>query len=171
MTGCSTILKSRHKMRDALFPGSFDPFTMGHQSIVEQGLKIFDRIIVGVGANADKRGLLTVENRVRLIADIFRDNPRVVAMPYEGMTGDFCRTLGVGFLLRGMRNTVDYEYERSIMLINQRLYPDITTVLLFTPPEYVAISSSVIRELVAMGHDARELMPANIDIKNYLESV
>ncbi len=154
--------------RDALFPGSFDPFTMGHRSIVEQGLRLFDRIIVGVGANNDKRGLLTIENRLRLINDIFHDNQRVVAMPYDGLTGEFCRTLGVGFLLRGMRNTVDYEYERSIMLINQRLYPEITTVLLFTPPEFVAVSSSTIRELVSFGHDPRELMPENIDIKNYL---
>lgn len=154
--------------RDALFPGSFDPFTMGHKSIVDQGLRLFDRIIVGVGANVDKRGLLTVENRVRLVNDIFHSNPRVVAMPYEGLTGEFCRTLGMGFLLRGMRNTVDYEYERGIMLINQRLYPELTTVLLFTPPEYVAVSSSVIRELVGLGLDAREFMPDNIDIKNYL---
>lgn len=154
--------------RDALFPGSFDPFTMGHLAVVEEGLKLFDRIIVGVGANIEKSGMMTVENRLRLINDIFRGEQRVVAMPYEGLTGEFCRTLGVGFLLRGMRNTVDYEYERSIMLVNQRLYPEITTVLLFTPPEYVAVSSSVIRELVALGHDPREMMPENIDIKNYL---
>ncbi len=154
--------------RDALFPGSFDPFTMGHKSIVDQGLRLFDRIIVGVGANSDKQGLLTTENRVRLINDIYNDNPRVVAMPYDGLTGDFCRTLGLAFLLRGMRNTVDYEYERSIMLINRKLYPEITTVLLFTPPEYVAVSSSAIRELVGFGHDTVDLMPDNIDIKNYL---
>ena len=154
--------------RDALFPGSFDPFTMGHKSIVDQGLRLFDRIIVGVGANNDKRGLLTMENRVRLINDIYDGNPRVVAMPYDGLTGDFCRDLGIPFLLRGMRNTVDYEYERGIMLINQKLYPEITTVLLFTPPEYVAISSSVIRELVSFGHDPIELMPDSIDIKNYI---
>lgn len=153
---------------DALFPGSFDPFTMGHKAIVEQGLRLFDRVIVGVGANSDKRGLLSTDSRLRLIGDIFRDNPRVVAMPFEGMTGDFCRTLGVGFIVRGMRNTVDYEYERGLMLINQRLYPEIDTVLFFTPPQYVAVSSSVIRELVLLGKDPKELMPLGIDIKNYL---
>lgn len=154
--------------RDALFPGSFDPFTMGHKAIVDQGLRIFDRIIVGVGANTEKKGLLTVENRIRLINDIFNDENRVIAMPYDGLTGDFCRQLGLTFLLRGMRNTVDYEYERGIMLINQKLFPEITTVLMFTPPEYVAVSSSVIRELVRFGHDPLQLMPDNIDIKNYL---
>jgi pantetheine-phosphate adenylyltransferase len=141
---------------------------MGHKSIVDQGLTIFDRIVVGVGANNDKRGLLTVENRVRLIDDIYKGNPAVAVMAYDKLTGDFCREIGAGFLLRGMRNTVDYEYERGMMLLNQKLYPEITTVLLFTPPEYVAISSSMIRELVSFGHDPRELMPAQIDIKNYL---
>ena len=154
--------------KTALFPGSFDPFTMGHKSIVDQGLKRFDRIVIGVGVNNEKKGLLTVENRLRLIYDIYKDNTAVEVLPYHGLTGDFCRELDITFLLRGMRNTVDYEYERGIMLVNQKLYPEITTVLLFTPPEYVAISSSTIRELVAFGRDPIELMPENIDIKNYL---
>lgn len=154
--------------RTALFPGSFDPFTKGHKSIVDQGLTIFDKIVVGVGANNDKHGLLTVENRIRLIRDIYGDNPDVKVLPYHNLTGDFCREIGAQFLLRGMRNTVDYEYERSMMLVNQKLYPEITTVLLFTPPELVAISSSMIRELVSFGHDTTELMPEHIDIKNYI---
>ncbi len=154
--------------RVALFPGSFDPFTLGHQAIVEQGLRIFDRIVVGVGCNLEKRGLLTVDNRRRLIEDIFRDESRVSVSIYEGLTGDHCREMGIPFILRGMRNTVDYEYERGVMMVNQRLYPEITTVLLFTPPEYVAISSSVIRELCAFGRDPQELMPQNVEIKDYL---
>lgn len=152
----------------ALFPGSFDPFTMGHKAIVDQGLQLFDRIVVGVGDNLQKQGLLTIENRVRLIGDIYRSNPRVEAISYEGLTGDFALSVGARFLLRGMRNTVDYEYERNLMLVNQHIYPNLTTVLLFTPPEYVAISSSMIRELVAYGRDPREMMPESIDIKNYL---
>ncbi len=154
--------------RVALFPGSFDPFTLGHQAIVEQGLRIFDRIVIGVGANLEKGGLLMPENRMRLIRDIFQGEERVEVTSYEGLTGDYCRRIGVRFMLRGMRNTVDYEYERGVMLINQQLYPEITTVLLFTPPQYVAVSSSVIRELTAFGGDSRSLMPNNIDIKEYL---
>lgn len=152
----------------ALFPGSFDPFTMGHKAIVDQGLGLFDRIIIGVGANLQKHGLLTIENRLRLISDIYVDNPNVIVGSYEGLTGDYAREMGAGFLLRGMRNTVDYEYERNLMLVNQKIYPELTTVLLFTPPEYVAISSSMIRELVAYGRDPLEMMPQNIEIKNYL---
>jgi len=165
--------------KTALFPGSFDPFTLGHKVIVDQGLGIFDRIVIGIGANEQKadgqgvgaqkkRGLLTVDNRRRLIEDIYRDDPRVEVRPYSSLTGEFCRKLDIRFILRGMRNTVDYEYERGIMLVNQKLYPEITTVLFFTPPEYVAISSSIIRELVGFGMDPTELMPNNIDIKNYL---
>lgn len=154
--------------RIALFPGSFDPFTLGHKAIVDQGLRFFDRIVVGVGDNNEKRGMMTNANRARLIRDIYADEPRVEVCVYGGLTGDYCRKHGILFLLRGMRNTVDYEYERSMMLINQKLYPEITTVLLFTPPEFVAISSSMIRELVSYGGDPTPLMPQNIDIKNYL---
>ncbi len=124
--------------------------------------------MVGVGDNNEKRGMMTNANRARLIRDIYADEPRVEVCVYGGLTGDYCRRHGISFLLRGMRNTVDYEYERSMMLINQKLYPEITTVLLFTPPEFVAISSSMIRELVSYGGDPTPLMPQNIDIKNYL---
>lgn len=159
-----------HKEKAALFPGSFDPFTKGHKSIVDQGLSLFDRIVVGVGANTEKKGLLTVDNRIRLIEDIYRDEPQIVVTSYEGLTGDFCRREGIGFILRGMRNTVDYEYERGIMLVNQTLFPEITTVLLFTPPEYAAVSSSMIRELMAFGRDPVELMPSGVDIMKYLKN-
>ena len=154
--------------RIALFPGSFDPFTLGHQAIIEQGVRIFDRIVIGVGENSEKQGLLTIPSRIRLIRDIYADNPAVNVVSYNGLTGDFCRKLNIRFILRGMRNTVDYEYERGMMLINQRIFPEITTVLLFTPPEFVAISSSMIRELVNYGNDPTALMPKNINIKHYL---
>lgn len=155
-------------MKTALFPGSFDPFTLGHQAIVEEGLKIFDRIVIGIGSNSEKGGLLTVGNRKRLIEDLYGDNGRVRTAIYSELTGEFCRQIEADFLLRGMRNTVDYEYERNMMVVNQMLFPEITTVLLFTPPKYVAISSSIIREIIQFGGDPKELMPDNIDIKNYL---
>ena len=103
--------------KTALFPGSFDPFTLGHQAIVEDGLKIFDRIVVGIGSNSEKNGLLTVENRKRLIEDLYGDDDRVTVAVYSELTGEFCRQIGASFLLRGMRNTVDYEYELSLIHI------------------------------------------------------
>ena len=154
--------------REALFPGSFDPFTLGHKAIVDQGLDMFDRIVIGVGGNISKHGFLTLENRKRLIRDIFRNEERIEIASYNTLTGDFCRERGLRFILRGLRNTVDYEYERNIHMMNRRLYPEITTILLFTPPEYVAISSSMIRELVSFGRNPKELMPANINIQDYI---
>ena len=121
--------------RIAIFPGSFDPFTRGHAALVDDALKLFDRIIIGIGNNTAKQGLLTVENRKRLIDDLYADDDRVTAAVYTELTGEFCRRIGAGFLLRGMRNTVDYEYERNMMAVNQMLFPEITTVLLFTPPK------------------------------------
>ncbi len=154
--------------RVALFPGSFDPFTLGHKVVVDEGLKLFDRIVIAVGGSAGKHGLLSIENRVRLIEDVYRGNDRIEVKSYGGLTGEFCREEGITTILRGMRNTVDFEYERNIMQINRTLFPELNTVLIFTPPQYVAISSSVIREIVAFGGDPTVLMPENIDIKKYL---
>ena len=155
-------------MRTAFFPGSFDPFTIGHQALVEEGLRIFDKIIVAVGENSDKHGLLPMEQRKRLIEDVYRNEPRVEVVSYKGLTGDYCREHKLNLILRGMRNTVDFDYERNMMQINQRLYPEITTVLLFTPPEYVAISSSVIREILSFDGDVAQFMPEGVNIKDYL---
>lgn len=155
-------------MKVALFPGSFDPFTVGHQALVSEGLRFFDKVVVAVGENPEKRGLLTTENRKRLIEDLYRDEPRVEVVSYSGLTGNYCREHELKFILRGMRNTVDFDFERNMMQINQRLYPEITTVLLFTPPEYVAVSSSVIREILSFGGDVAQFMPEGVDIKDYL---
>lgn len=154
--------------RKALFPGSFDPFTLGHKYVVDEALGLFDGIVVAVGVNNEKSGLLTPENRVRLIRDMYRGNDRIEVISYGNLTGEICRELGIGVILRGLRNSVDYEYERNIAMVNERLFPEVKTVLLFTPPRYVAISSSVIRELVSFGKDPAELMPQNIDLKDYM---
>lgn len=156
-------------MRTALFPGSFDPFTVGHQALVSEGLRFFDKVIVAVGENPDKRGLMTTANRKRLIEELYKDEPRVEVTSYSGLTGNYCREHEIKFILRGMRNTVDFDFERNMMQINQRLYPEITTVLLFTPSEYVAVSSSVIREILSFGGDVAQFMPEGVNIQDYLE--
>ena len=154
--------------RTALFPGSFDPFTLGHKIVVDQGLERFERSVIAVGDTTQKSGLLTPENRARRIRDRYPNDSRIEVVIYNELTGKVCRQLGIDTILRGLRNTVDFEYERNIMQVNQTLFPEIKTVLLFTPARYVAISSSVIRELVTFGGDPTPLMPENIDIKNYL---
>lgn len=137
--------------RKALFPGSFDPFTLGHKVVVDQALELFDHIVIAVGVNTEKRSLLSAENRVRLIRDLYQDDHRIEVRTYTELTGAFCRELGIRFILRGLRNNVDFEYERNIAQVNQTLFPEVQTVLLFTPAKYVAISSSVIRELLNFG--------------------
>jgi pantetheine-phosphate adenylyltransferase len=153
----------------AIFPGSFDPFTLGHQSVVDDGLKLFGRIVVGVGVNASKSGLLAPSKRLQLISDLYRDEPRVEAMEYDGLTVDFARRVGASCILRGLRNGVDFEFERNMMQVNQMLYPELMTIMLFTPPEYVAISSSFVREIHQFGGDTSSFMPKGIRLEDYLK--
>ena len=154
--------------RTAIFPGSFDPFTRGHAALVDEALNLFDRVIIGIGNNTSKQGLLTVENRKRLIDDYYAGNARVEAMIYGGMTGDFAQQVGAAAVIRGVRNTTDFEYERTMEATNHRLHPDIITVMLFTPAPVADIASSTVREVLAFGRTVDEFMREGIDIKKYL---
>lgn len=142
----------------ALFPGSFDPFTIGHASIVERGLPMFDRIVIGVGLNESKRSLYTPQERVEAIRELYADEPRVEVEGYTDLTIDLARRIGARFILRGLRSVKDFEYERDIANMNHRL-AGVETVLLFTEPQYSSISSSVVRELIAFGKDVSDFLP------------
>lgn len=146
-------------MRIALFPGSFDPFTLGHEALVGEALALFDRVVVAIGANPDKAGMFSIEERKAQIEQFYKDNKRVEVTVYEGLTGDYARERGIDIVVRGARNATDFEYERQLMLINQRLYPELHTVILFTKPELAAISSSVVREVLRYGGDVSNLLP------------
>ena len=152
----------------ALFAGSFDPFTRGHEAVVEAALNLFDEVVIGVGENVSKRSLLKVDERCRLIEDCYKGNPRVRVATYSTLTGDFAREVGATVLVRGVRNTVDFEFERTIEATNRELFPELTTVLLPTPVELMHVSSSMVRELLAFGREVDDYLPQNIDIKNYL---
>ncbi len=154
--------------RTALFPGSFDPFTLGHLAVATRGLEMFDRLVVGIGINVSKRGLLAPDRRAELIRDAFANEPRVEVILYEGLTGDVCRERGIRHILRGMRNSTDFEYEHDMEMANAVIYPEITTVAVFTPAEYIPVSSRLVRELITMGGDPAGFMPPGIDIKKYL---
>lgn len=154
--------------RIALFAGSFDPFTRGHEVVVEEALRLFDEVVIGVGENVSKRSLLSVEQRCRLIEDLYRDNDAVKVASYSTLTGDFAREVGATVLVRGVRNTIDFEFERSIEATNRQLFPDLTTVLLPTPADYMHISSSMVRELLAFGRDVSDYMPQGVDLANYI---
>lgn len=144
--------------RVALFPGSFNPFTRGHASVVERGLALFDRIVVAVGVNPSKTSAETVEERLQTIRRVYAGQPRVSVVAYEGLTVDATREAGADFILRGVRSVRDFEYERDMADINRRL-SGVETVLLYSLPELEAVSSSVVRELEHFGADISEFLP------------
>lgn len=154
--------------RIAIFPGSFDPFTRGHAALVDDALRLFDRVVIGIGSNSAKRGLLSVESRKRLIDDLYASDPRVEARIYTGLTGELAEATGATALIRGVRNTADFEYERTMQAANRRIYPSLTTVLLFTPASVADISSSTVREVMSFGRPVGEFLPEGIDINKYL---
>ena len=155
-------------MKTAIFPGSFDPFTRGHQMLVEEALRLVDRVVIAIGENVNKRSLLTLKTRKKLIEDLYTSEPRVECITYSSLTGDAAREVGATAIIRGVRNTIDFEYERTLAQTNSRLYPDITTVMLVTRPEYADVSSSTVRELLAFGREVDWLLPEGVDIKDYL---
>ena len=144
--------------RIAFFAGSFNPFTLGHQSVVERGLQVFDRIVIGIGVNAQKMADTDVEERVAAILDVFGDDPRIEVEAYSELTWQAARRLGCTHLLRGVRSTIDFEYERTLADANRNL-SGLETVILFTLPEQGFISSSLVRELERYGADTSELLP------------
>lgn len=156
------------QMKTALFPGSFDPFTRGHEALVGEALRLFDRVVVGIGHHPSKRGLLAPERRLRLVEELYAGEPRVEARLYTGLTGDFAREIGATALVRGVRNALDLAYEQTLEATNRRLWPDLTTVLLCPPGDVRDIASSTVRELLAYGHDVGAFLPERIRIENYL---
>lgn len=155
--------------RIAIFPGSFDPFTLGHKAVVDEALRLFDRVIIAIGHNTQKRGMLTTEARKRLIEEVYRTEERVEVTVYSSLTGDEARRCGATSIIRSVRNTIDFEYERTMERANRNIFPDLSTVILLAPAEVEHISSSLVRELRAFGHDVTALMPEGIDIEKYIE--
>lgn len=150
----------------ALYPGSFDPFTLGHKVIVEQSLRLFDEIVIAIGANINKKSFLSVEKRIELIEKCFNGNSNVKVISYTGLTAEYCRANNINFIVRGVRNTVDFEFERSIAGVNKKLNPNIENIFLMTPVEYSEISSTVVREILINGGDPSEFMPKEISLED-----
>ena len=144
--------------RIALFPGSFDPFTIGHADIVKRGLDLFDKIVIAVGVNANKHHHFTAEERVQAIRKLYDGDLRIEVTNYDDLTVDLAQRVGAKFILRGIRSVKDFEYERDIASINKRL-ADVETVFLFSDPAHADISSGVVRELMAYGKDVSAFLP------------
>jgi pantetheine-phosphate adenylyltransferase len=148
----------------ALFPGSFDPITKGHKSIVERALPMFDKIVVAVGSNTAKNSVFPLEKRIEWIEKTFAQYDNVEVVTFNSLTVDFCREIGAKYILRGLRNSTDFQYERNIARINQELDSEIETIFLMTKPDDAAISSSLVREILSFGRDVSQFIPEEITI-------
>lgn len=150
-------------MKRAVFPGSFDPFTLGHMDIVLRGTTIFDEIIIGIGANSEKQYMFSLEQRKGFIEKCFSNQPQVRVVSYKGMTIDFCREMEANYILRGVRNNGDFEFEKAIARTNRKL-SEIETVFLLTSAQTSFISSSIVREIIRNQGDYTQLVPKCVRI-------
>jgi len=148
----------------AVFPGSFSPFTIGHQSVIEKALPLFDTIIISIGINSEKNQYFSIEERMQWIKDVYANNPKIEVQFYEGLTVDFCKKEGADFILRGLRDSYDFKFEKNIAQMNKDLNQDIETIFIITPPELSHISSSLIRDIIKNGGDVSKFIPKEINI-------
>jgi len=148
--------------RTAVFPGSFDPITKGHESVIRRALPLFDILIVAIGLNEEKSGYFPLEKRLEWLRLIFQSEPRVKIETFTGLTVDFCRRIQAGYILRGLRTSADFEFERGIGLMNKAMFPEIETVFLLCAPEYAALSSSIVRDIHRHGGDISAFVPEKV---------
>ena len=150
-------------MNRAIFPGTFDPFTIGHYSVVRRALTFMDEIIIGIGINENKRTWFSTEKRIEMISELYRNEPRVRVEAYSDLTIDLAKRMEANFIVRGIRTVKDFEYEETIADINRQL-AGIETILFFTEPELTSVSSSVVRELLSFGKDVSRFLPEGMKI-------
>jgi pantetheine-phosphate adenylyltransferase len=151
-------------MKVALFPGSFDPITLGHVDVIKRALPLFDKIVVAIGINANKKYMFSLEQRMSWIKESFAEESKIEVVTYEGLTIDFARTVGAKFLLRGLRNPADFEFEKAISRANQKMAIDIETVFLLTSPETSFISSSIVRDVITNAGDYSLFVPEGVKV-------
>ncbi|HKJ79290.1 MAG TPA: pantetheine-phosphate adenylyltransferase, partial [Prolixibacteraceae bacterium] len=151
----------------AVFPGSFDPFTIGHESIVNRAASMFDKIIIMIGYNANKKSFFSIEKRQKWINQIFKDQLKIEVQLHEGLTVDFCKEVGAKYILRGLRTSSDFEYERAIAQVNKKMHPEIETVFLLTLPEHTPVNATIIRDIIFHGGDASMFLPKGLDMDEF----
>ncbi len=154
--------------KTALFPGSFDPFTVGHEALVRRAIMLFDKVIIAVGENTEKKNLFSIENRIKMISKVFDGESRVIVTRYRGLTVDFCRKSNASYIIRGLRTAADFEYERAMGQMNRKMAPEIDTVFLLTSTEHTPVNSTIVRDIIVNGGDASPFVPSVIKISDYL---
>jgi pantetheine-phosphate adenylyltransferase len=146
-------------MKTALFPGSFDPVTIAHVDILNRSMSLFDKVIIGIGRNSTKQPMLDLETRIKILQSVFKDEPKVEVLTYEGLTVDFCRETGAQYLLRGIRTVSDFEYEKAIAQMNHALEPAIESIFILSNPGYSSISSTIVRDILRHKGDVSKFIP------------
>ncbi|MES2808277.1 MAG: pantetheine-phosphate adenylyltransferase [Bacteroidota bacterium] len=146
-------------MKIALFPGSFDPVTKAHVDIVKRSVGLFDKIYIGIGANSTKAGFLSVEKREQMLRAVFETEPKIHIVAYDGLTVNFCKSIGANYMIRGIRTVSDFEYEKGIAQMNHSLAPDIESIFIVSKPGYSSVSSTIVREILKYNGDVSQFIP------------
>jgi pantetheine-phosphate adenylyltransferase len=158
-------MAQQNNKKIAVFPGSFDPITKGHESIISRALPLFEELIIAIGVNSTKSGYFPIEKRIAWIKQLFKDNPKVKVVDYSGLTVDFCRKVNANYIVRGLRTSADFEFERGIAQMNRAMYSEIETIFILTTPELSAINSTIVRDILKHGGDASQFVPDGINLK------
>ncbi len=159
------VTNSKMMKRIAIFPGSFDPITKGHENILKRALPLFDEIIIAIGENSSKKQLFPLEQRQKWIKQVFANEPKVRVETYTGLTVAFCKKINANYILRGLRTSADFEFERGIAQNNQMMVPEVETVFILSTPELSAISSTIVRDIIQNNGDASMFVPDKINLK------
>lgn len=150
--------------RICLFPGSFDPLTLGHVNIISRAIGLFDKLVIGIGSNSSKQAMFSMEQRKDWIAEVFKNEPKIEVAAYEGLTIDYCRKINAHYILRGIRFVSDFEYERAIADMNHSLAPEIESIFLTSAAEHSSISSTLVRDVIRNGGDVRQFLPKEVKL-------
>jgi len=147
-------------MKIALFPGSFDPITKAHVDILKRSMSLFDKVYVGIGLNSNKKPLIEPNIRLKMLKAVFENEPNLEMVTYEGLTVDFCKTIGAAYMIRGIRTVSDFEYEKAIAQMNQTLVPEVESIFILSKPGYSSISSTIVRDILRYGGDVSQFVPS-----------
>jgi pantetheine-phosphate adenylyltransferase len=150
------------KEKIAIFPGSFDPFTIGHEAVVYKALPLFDKVFIGIGINSSKQYYFTLEQRIKFIETVFSQHKNIYVQAYNGLTVDFARSVNANYILRGLRNAADFDFECNIAQMNHELMPQVESIFIVTDPVHSAISSTIVREIFRHGGNAQQFLPNGI---------
>lgn len=158
-------MPQKHYKKIAVFPGSFDPITKGHESIIRRALPLFDELIIAIGVNSTKKNYFSLKTRTAWIRKVFKGESKIKVQDYSGLTIDFCKKNNAAYIIRGLRTSADFEFERGIAHMNKAMFPDIETVFILTTPELSAINSTIVRDILKNGGDASQFVPEGVNLK------